>query len=316
MASSLESFEKFLSHPILWGVLALIALAVALSGKLSMSAASWLMWAAFALAIFGVYRATADARIDTLLRLLIIGCAAFGLALGVVLVNRWINSPKPEDDANHTRPNSPASVSPAQPTSLPPASPHLEPTPKPESTLPGILFPVIVKLNLYPWRVLRIENKGRVTINDISLSVAKFSLDKESYTQKRVVIQSSTFPLTADNGAILLTKSVRSGGHFETEVKRFLALGHNTFEESLKNPNIETFEYGARVTFRDSQTGQKYACYKVFSSIDGEPEPWSDMTSTTGAQSRIAWMLDVPQKIIAAMKDHYQDGAIDLQCER
>jgi hypothetical protein len=87
----MDTFEKVLSHPLLWGVCALIALAVALSGKLSVSAAGWLMWAAWGLAVFAVYRALAVVGLDSLLKILIVGVVGCSLAIGVVLVNRWFD---------------------------------------------------------------------------------------------------------------------------------------------------------------------------------------------------------------------------------
>jgi hypothetical protein len=85
----MDTLEKFLSHPILWGVCALIALSIALGGKLSVSTAGALMWAAWGLAIFGVYRTVAAAGLDFLLKILIVGAVGCSLAVGVVLVNRW-----------------------------------------------------------------------------------------------------------------------------------------------------------------------------------------------------------------------------------
>jgi hypothetical protein len=87
-------FEGFLASPITWGVVTLLALALALSGKLSMSAATYITWVAFGTAVFGVYRAEGIIKIDPLLRFLILGCVAFGFAACIVRLNRWMVSPK------------------------------------------------------------------------------------------------------------------------------------------------------------------------------------------------------------------------------
>lgn len=81
--------EKLLSHPIFWGVLALVAISIALSGRLSVSAAGWVMWAAWALAVFGAYRAAVTFNLDPLLTLLVAGTCACLFAIGAVVVNRW-----------------------------------------------------------------------------------------------------------------------------------------------------------------------------------------------------------------------------------
>lgn len=129
--------EKFLSHPIVWGITTLVALALALSGKFSVPAATWIMWAAYAMAVFGVYRATVYFGIDALLRLLAVGCAVFGLAIGVVLINRWIQAPKVEEGQSQPpapstgkKPNPPLDTPPQTP-SVPPSAPSKPIPPKP-----------------------------------------------------------------------------------------------------------------------------------------------------------------------------------------
>jgi internalin A len=85
--------EKFLSNPIVWGVMALLAIALALSGRVSMTAATWLVWIAWIMAIFGAYRAVAYFGLDIILRLLIVGALSFTFAIGAVLLNRWFCAP-------------------------------------------------------------------------------------------------------------------------------------------------------------------------------------------------------------------------------
>ena len=89
MEKIFTALEAFLSHPILWGVLALIALAVALSGKLSVSAASTLLWIAYAAAVFGIFRAEAPLRNDPALRYLLLMTVGGLLAIGALFIQRW-----------------------------------------------------------------------------------------------------------------------------------------------------------------------------------------------------------------------------------
>ncbi len=86
--------ESFLGSPITWGVVALVALALALSGKLSMGAARSIMWAACCSAVFGIYRAETVAKLDPLMRFLILGCCALGFSAATVAANRWMSAPK------------------------------------------------------------------------------------------------------------------------------------------------------------------------------------------------------------------------------
>jgi hypothetical protein len=97
--------EAFFSSPITWGVVALLALTLALSGKLSMTAATWVLWLAVFTALFGVYRAEAMLKMDALMRCLIFGCCAFGFAAGAVALNRWMNSPKEPEISTSSSPH-------------------------------------------------------------------------------------------------------------------------------------------------------------------------------------------------------------------
>ena len=86
-----SQMETFLSHPILWGVLALLAFAFALSGRLSLTAATWVLWIAWGASVFGVFRAETPIR-DPLVKYLILVIAASTLALGAVFVQRWFEA--------------------------------------------------------------------------------------------------------------------------------------------------------------------------------------------------------------------------------
>ncbi len=83
-----KDIESLLGNPILWGVVALLALAVALSGKLSGLGATILVWIACGLAGFGIYRLASSFEqplpwLVTVGSLLLLAAAAVGL-------NRWL----------------------------------------------------------------------------------------------------------------------------------------------------------------------------------------------------------------------------------
>jgi hypothetical protein len=114
MAISVDSIERFLSHGILWGVVALVALAVAFSGRFSMTASSMLIWAAAAMASFGIYRTFASQ--DWLLRALIVCGSILIFSALAVAANRWLGK-KTEV------PLGTSIVSPVTPLSIPPPAP-------------------------------------------------------------------------------------------------------------------------------------------------------------------------------------------------
>lgn len=110
--------EAFFESPFLWGVITLVAIGLALRGKLSVNAATIVLWCALGTAVFGVYRAEVIYKLDTVLRYLILGTLAGAFAIPTVLLTRWI---KPED-----KPISPYT----QPT-MPPGQTQTVPKPTP-----------------------------------------------------------------------------------------------------------------------------------------------------------------------------------------
>lgn len=91
--------EAILASSIFWGVVALMALALALSGKLSVSAAITVLWLAWATAVFGIYRAEIVAKLDPVIKYLGLVMVASGLAIGAVMIGRWLEKPqeKPQE---------------------------------------------------------------------------------------------------------------------------------------------------------------------------------------------------------------------------
>jgi hypothetical protein len=92
----MEHAERFLSNPILWGVIALITFAVALSGKLSMTASMIVMWIACALALFGSYRLCVYWDLKGVILVLAIVGAACVLSILTILAIRWTNDRQSE----------------------------------------------------------------------------------------------------------------------------------------------------------------------------------------------------------------------------
>lgn len=80
--------EALLVHPLFWGVVALLALAIPLTGKPSVSGASWLLWIAYLAAVFGVFRSGLF-RNDPAIRFLSVLIVAGILAVGAVILQRW-----------------------------------------------------------------------------------------------------------------------------------------------------------------------------------------------------------------------------------
>lgn len=130
--------ERFLSHPILWGVFALVAFAVALVGKLSVNASTWVMWLACALASFGGYRLIIYFEWSLAISLLSTAALTCVFSIVTILTLRWLNeaAAPPAMPANkaalvenplstplHAEANS-ITVTPAQPAPSAPVDTH------------------------------------------------------------------------------------------------------------------------------------------------------------------------------------------------
>jgi hypothetical protein len=176
--------------------------------------------------------------------------------------------------------------------------------------VPSTLFPVVVKVHVDVTDTVMVENEGKAAIIDVVMEWGKFNFDKASVQQKRIVISEAGFPSRGYSQAA----QIPSGKSIRVDLKKFLPF-QGRFRD-LSNMSEWPFpEIGLRVTFRDKQTGQKYACYKVFSSIEGLPEEWGDEVATSGT-GKPEWFEDIYSEVIAGMKAHYDDGAIDFHCDR
>jgi hypothetical protein len=126
MAVFLEHIEKFLSSPILWGITAIIAIALGLSGRFSVTASSILMWVAWAMASFGAYRIYVFYKMDTPIRMLATIASTCILAIAALLVVRWMNIkevtavPPLQTPTVVEHPQQPGQSQPAQPQAIQP----------------------------------------------------------------------------------------------------------------------------------------------------------------------------------------------------
>src|SRR2546430_15665544 len=88
------SIEGILSSPLLWGVICLIAIALALSGKLDMSAAKLVLTLAWLMSCFAIYRFAPILALPVILRLLFTTCLGSAFGIGLWFISAWM-SPKP-----------------------------------------------------------------------------------------------------------------------------------------------------------------------------------------------------------------------------
>jgi len=176
--------------------------------------------------------------------------------------------------------------------------------------VPSTLLPVVVKVHVDVTDTVIVTNEGKAAIVDVVTEWGKFTFDNAAAQQKQIVLLESNFPSRGYSEAA----EISPGKSVHVDLTKLLP-----FEGRFKDlPNMSGWpfpEFGLRVTFRDKQTGQKYACYKVFSSFIGTPEEWGDevATSKPGKQT---WFEDIYPTVIGGMKAHYDDGASDLHCDR
>lgn len=161
--------ESALASPLLWGTFAVVALAIALSGKVSMSATAILLWIACAMGIFGISRIEVLRHFDPLLRLLILGCIVFGLAVVTVVLQRWLTTPK-------------AAVGPQSSATIQEST---SPTPKESPHVQALLIIDSVTSQAVCYH-FHLENIGKILVRDIHFS---FSNERVADVENMVPVE-------------------------------------------------------------------------------------------------------------------------------
>lgn len=90
------SIHEVLISPYTWGFVALVALAFTAAGKFSATAATVFLWIAWVAAVFGIYRSSPVLQLDTGLRILVMIAVGSILAIGTLMLSRWLASPRPD----------------------------------------------------------------------------------------------------------------------------------------------------------------------------------------------------------------------------
>lgn len=185
-------------------------------------------------------------------------------------------------------------------------------------------LPLIVKVGIYGDGIMRVTNKGKTPINDIQLDFSSQTMDtdhpppgqEESAvpTVKRSSFMSRPISLlegTLDPGKSLqfdLTKSVPWNALPDT------AEAMKTIKNEELDGIFRTF-FVFRLTFRDARTEEKYVCFKIHSSFLKYPSAVDDNVASSQTPSLTRFYIRMTEAAFAAAKDHYRDGAKDLQCE-
>jgi hypothetical protein len=233
---------------------------------------------------------------------LIGGILGAGVWWGVRKLNQHAGTPETPNSNPHPT-TSPASV---PPTSQPTVEPHTIVIPAERQ------FPLVVKVNIDWQQVLHFQNLGKTDIQDVGLGWALFNLDEAAWASQKIIIKNGSYPM---NIPYVLSSRVKPGLGAEVPLDKIVPF-KMTFKEAMYLPQPQP-EIGLRITFRDSQTGQKYACYKVFSTVKGMPEPWGDAVGkATPPPGEPYWLDELPKLVIADMKEKMNDDAIDFKCDR
>lgn len=190
--------EALLSSPILWGVVALVAIAIALSGRLSVSAATFVLWISWAAAVFGIFRAEATIKNDPAMKYLILIVASSSLAIGALMLQRWFVK-KPESNSvtstqtNSTQTNS-EEKSPSM--SLPAPKQQPEPSPSQKPTARGPQFVADVPTAFLNsgqfWAVYRSQDGDTVAPVDAMLEIRIVNTQDKLITLNSLVVEMKT----------------------------------------------------------------------------------------------------------------------------
>lgn len=177
-----------------------------------------------------------------------------------------------------------------------------------QAVVPHRQFPLVVKVHINPEDILSIVNEGNAPLIDLKINWGRFTFNQQSFAQKQIAIHEYSYP----SGGIPI-KQLLPSEKFQLPLAKVLQLAkwNDGMQRDFPFPEI-----GIRVSFRDKQTGVKYACYKLVSSIQKMPEPWGDEVMSDEPANGSFWIEGIPATVIHEMKSHYEDGALDFHCDR
>jgi hypothetical protein len=317
--AGMDSLSGLLESPISALAVCLVLGAIAVSGKFSQHVANILLLMAYGIGAFGIMRSgIKDIRL--------VGMSLSGLACLAFGISYWLKppqaSPKVQPKAQEEQPGSESGTASD-------AKPH-DSTPEITSKVAlhtakpiDMTLPLVVKAHIYNDGTAEITNKGKVPIKDIQFDYSWHVLDVDyEHLSPQDYAKMTTANVKESgyaSGPISISTEVLESGKpaVRYDLKKFVQF--KSFPPKTNAPGewtalLATY-FVFRFTFRDTRTEEKYACFKVHGSYLKFPTAVNDDTSTGGLTTVLQFNHAVPEILISNARDHYKDGAKELQCE-
>lgn len=251
-------------------------------------------------------------RIPTLIVMWVL-IALFGWRIWPRPITAAMPQPVIRNEPTQPVPNSQSQQSAFQPKVLATAQPLIDNTLQP-----------FAQIKIFNDAKATIVNVGKVPIRDVQIDASTHTVDKAHPTLGKSddpppqVTQSNYW-----SGAFQVrTKALNPGEHDQFDLTKMAQWNNLPYSQETMNavsPEkldgiFRTF-FVFRFTFRHAGTGEKYACYRVHGSYLKFPSQVDDNTGQSGLQSMLRFSSSLRDVLIVNAKQHYRDGARDIQCD-
>jgi len=185
-------------------------------------------------------------------------------------------------------------------------------------------LPPFVQIKVFNDATARVVNVGKVPIRDVQIDTSTHTIDKPYPTPGKTddpppqVTGSSYW-----SGAFQVrTKALNSGEHDQFDLTKMAHWNDLPYSQETMNavsPEkldeiFRTF-FVFRFTFRHAGTGEKYVCYRVHGSYLKFPSQVDDNTGQSGPPSTLRFSNNLRDVLVENAKQHYKDGAKEIQCD-
>jgi hypothetical protein len=185
-------------------------------------------------------------------------------------------------------------------------------------------LPPFVQIEVFSNATARVMNVGKVPIRNVQIDTSTHIVDKEHPTPGKTddtppQVTSSNYWSAAFQ---VRTKVLNPGEHDQFDLTKMAHWNDLPYSQETMNalsPEkldeiFRTF-FVFRFTFRHAGTGEKYACYRVHGSYLKFPSQVDDNTAQSGAPNMLRFSSSLRDVLIENAKQHYRDGAKEIQCD-
>jgi hypothetical protein len=186
------------------------------------------------------------------------------------------------------------------------------------------MLPPFVQIKVFNNATARVTNVGKVPVHDVQIDTSTHTVDKVHPTWGKTDDPPPQVTLSNywSGPFQVRTKALNPGQHDQLDLTKMAHWNDLPYSQETANALssekldeiFRTF-FVFRFTFRHGGTGEKYACYRVHGSYLKFPSQVDDNTSQSGLPSMLRFSNSLRDVLIENAKQHYRDGAKDIQCD-